>query len=108
MLRSLSGSLKDVNKSSVILLTVFLTVPSNLGDSFISTFMDVPFRVFDPVMEYANKYRNEAFLYGMKIFECELALVKLAIEKYFLDDLLDVRLYPFWGGVIKDSRRSLN
>lgn len=103
ILRSLSCSFKNVRRSSVILLTNLLSALSNLGDSLISTVMEGPFRIFDPVMKYANKNGDKTFLNSMEVLEGELTLIKLSIKEYFLDNILDVRLNPFWCWVVKNT-----
>lgn len=45
-------------------------------------------------MENTDKNGNEAFLYGVKVFEGQLAFVELTVEKYLLYDVLYMGLQP--------------
>jgi hypothetical protein len=56
-------------------------------------------------MKNSYKDTNKTLLYCVEVFERQFALIKLPVEEYLLDDILDVGLYPFGGGIVQRPRR---
>ena len=66
-----------------------------------STVIARPFGVFYALVENTYEDGNEAFLDGVQVLQCQLALVELAVQEYLLYDVLHVGLYPLGGRVLQ-------
>src|SRR6185369_3934171 len=73
-----------------------------------SFFLECRLRIVDPVMMNSGQDLIEAPCYLMEIFQSKFALVKLAVNKDVVDDLLNEALNPCGSGIDKCSGSSFD
>ena len=66
-----------------------------------STVIISPFGIFDSLVKNTYEHGDKISLNGVQVFQRELTLIKLTIQKNAFNDVLHMIFYPLGRGVIE-------